>query len=358
MHRAGDESPRRAAGGFVGDSDVVRVARGAAARHRGAERRRRRRDFRRATTSATCRTRWRHAARRVMPDALSPAAAWLGTRWPRRRGCRSRLRVGTLAGKPRARSGGRLLRGPRVPEAGGRAQPDGSSPEPRSVEEPGVRGRSPSRTGAVRRTDAVQRAEYADLKIYMPNDPLVKVDRMSMAHGLEVRCPLLDRRVVELAFRIPASRKQQGTQGKALLRALARRRLPGGAVAAPEARIHRADRRMDRRAVCVAVPRRSARAATPRSRSTSTSKSSNGGLRPTARDGADHAFTLWSTWVLERWLARTATAKTCLRVKRRTRNPHGKGRRINVIYSDNGSGLSRDALVVREALDWPGIGSG
>ena len=75
--------------------------------------------------------------------------------------------------------------------------------------------------------NAVQRAEYADLKVYMPNDPLVKVDRMSMAHGLEVRCPLLDRRVVELAFRIPASRKQQGTQGKALLRALARRRLPG-----------------------------------------------------------------------------------------------------------------------------------
>jgi asparagine synthase (glutamine-hydrolysing) len=75
--------------------------------------------------------------------------------------------------------------------------------------------------------DAVQRAEYADLKVYLPNDPLVKVDRMSMAHGLEVRCPLLDRRVVELAFRIPASRKQEGRQGKALLRALARRRLPG-----------------------------------------------------------------------------------------------------------------------------------
>src|SRR5262249_20617012 len=76
-------------------------------------------------------------------------------------------------------------------------------------------------------SDPVQRAEYADLKIYLPNDPLVKVDRMAMAHSLEVRCPLLDRRVVELAFRIPASRKQQGRQGKALLRALARRRLPG-----------------------------------------------------------------------------------------------------------------------------------
>src|SRR5215212_8580948 len=74
--------------------------------------------------------------------------------------------------------------------------------------------------------DPVQRAEYADLKIYLPNDPLVKVDRMSMAHSLEIRCPLLDRRMVELAFRIPAGRKQVGRQGKVLLRALARRRLP------------------------------------------------------------------------------------------------------------------------------------
>jgi asparagine synthase (glutamine-hydrolysing) len=92
-------------------------------------------------------------------------------------------------------------------------------------------------TGPYRRcpsSDAVQRAEYADLKIYLPNDPLVKVDRMSMAHGLEVRCPLLDRRVVELAFRIPASRKQAGGQGKALLRALARRRLPEGVWALPK----------------------------------------------------------------------------------------------------------------------------
>ena len=58
-----------------------------------------------------------------------------------------------------------------------------------------------------------------------PNDPLVKVDRMSMGHSLEVRCPLLDRRLVELAFRIPATMKQRGQQGKSLLRALARRRL-------------------------------------------------------------------------------------------------------------------------------------
>ena len=74
--------------------------------------------------------------------------------------------------------------------------------------------------------NALQRAEYADLKVYLPNDPLVKVDRMSMAHSLEIRSPLLDRRVVELAFRIPAQRKQNGLTGKVLLRKLAAQRLP------------------------------------------------------------------------------------------------------------------------------------
>ena len=72
----------------------------------------------------------------------------------------------------------------------------------------------------------VQRAEYADLKIYLANDVLVKVDRMSMQHSLEVRCPLLDRRLVELAFRIPQSLKQAGRTGKHLLKRIAKQRLP------------------------------------------------------------------------------------------------------------------------------------
>jgi asparagine synthase (glutamine-hydrolysing) len=75
-------------------------------------------------------------------------------------------------------------------------------------------------------TDDVQRAEYADLKIYLPNDVLVKVDRMSMAHGLEVRCPLLDRRIVEFAFRVPVATKMPNLQTKALLRRVAADRIP------------------------------------------------------------------------------------------------------------------------------------
>jgi asparagine synthase (glutamine-hydrolysing) len=152
--------------------------------------------------------------------------------------------------------------------------------------------------------NAVQRAEYADLKIYMPNDPLVKVDRMSMAHGLEVRCPLLDRRVVELAFRIPASRKQQGRQGKALLRALARRRLPGRLwqlpkrgftvpigrwMAGPNATQFR-DEVLTREAAVagyIDIQELERRFATH------------------VAGQANHEYALWSTWVLQRWLERT-----------------------------------------------------
>jgi asparagine synthase (glutamine-hydrolysing) len=72
----------------------------------------------------------------------------------------------------------------------------------------------------------IQKAEYADLKIYLANDVLVKVDRMTMQHSIEVRCPLLDHRLIELAFRIPARHKMPHLRSKHLLRQLAQRRLP------------------------------------------------------------------------------------------------------------------------------------
>jgi asparagine synthase (glutamine-hydrolysing) len=80
----------------------------------------------------------------------------------------------------------------------------------------------------------LQRAQYADLTVYMPNDPLVKVDRMSMAHSLEVRCPLLDYRVVEFAFRVPTGTKLAGLEAKHLLKQVARRRLPEEILAMPK----------------------------------------------------------------------------------------------------------------------------
>lgn len=65
----------------------------------------------------------------------------------------------------------------------------------------------------------LQRADLAD---YLVNDILVKSDRMSMAHGLEVRAPFLDVDVAEFALRLPDSLKAGRTgAGKRILRALA-----------------------------------------------------------------------------------------------------------------------------------------
>ena len=74
--------------------------------------------------------------------------------------------------------------------------------------------------------DPVQRSQYADIMIYLANDVLVKVDRMSMRNSLEVRSPFLDHKVVEFAVRLPTELKLRGTKGKYLLRELAKKRLP------------------------------------------------------------------------------------------------------------------------------------
>jgi len=72
----------------------------------------------------------------------------------------------------------------------------------------------------------VSKAGYLDLRIGLLEDMLVKVDRMSMAHSLEVRSPLLDHRLVEFAARLPPSLKLRGWETKAILRDTIRRYLP------------------------------------------------------------------------------------------------------------------------------------
>jgi asparagine synthase (glutamine-hydrolysing) len=74
--------------------------------------------------------------------------------------------------------------------------------------------------------DPLQAIMRADVKLYLPEDVLVKVDRMSMAHGIEVRSPLLSKRIVELAFSIPADLKTRKGSSKRLLRKVAERHVP------------------------------------------------------------------------------------------------------------------------------------
>jgi asparagine synthase (glutamine-hydrolysing) len=60
--------------------------------------------------------------------------------------------------------------------------------------------------------------QLLDIETYLPGDLLPKSDIASMAHSLELRSPLLDRRVVELGLSLPDSLKQEGRQGKVALR--------------------------------------------------------------------------------------------------------------------------------------------
>ena len=74
--------------------------------------------------------------------------------------------------------------------------------------------------------DALGRSQDTDIHFYMTDDVLVKVDRMSMAHSLEVRAPLLDYRILEFAARLPSALKMNHREGKLPLRKLAAQRLP------------------------------------------------------------------------------------------------------------------------------------
>jgi len=78
--------------------------------------------------------------------------------------------------------------------------------------------------------DPVGRMQAADLATYLPDAVLTKVDRASMAHGLEVRVPFLDHRVLRAAFRLAPSLRIAGGRGKLVLRAMLADRLPPGLI--------------------------------------------------------------------------------------------------------------------------------
>ncbi|PCI41211.1 MAG: asparagine synthase (glutamine-hydrolyzing) [Proteobacteria bacterium] len=70
------------------------------------------------------------------------------------------------------------------------------------------------------------RFSHVDLDWYLPEDVLFKVDRMSMAHGLEVRVPLLDHTLLEWEMSLPLGLRFKDGRGKYLLRKVAARYLP------------------------------------------------------------------------------------------------------------------------------------
>src|SRR5262249_14828801 len=65
---------------------------------------------------------------------------------------------------------------------------------------------------------SLARMNFVDLKTWLPDDLLVKADRMSMATSLELRVPFLDHKVVEFALRLPSRLKVRGNTPKYLLK--------------------------------------------------------------------------------------------------------------------------------------------
>ncbi|MBK9072029.1 MAG: asparagine synthase (glutamine-hydrolyzing) [Myxococcales bacterium] len=88
------------------------------------------------------------------------------------------------------------------------------------------RGIMPLTKDVLARGNVTERAMYVDTVQNLADALLVKVDRAAMSNSLETRLPLLDHRVVELAWRLPYATKVAGDRGKLVMRQLLARQLP------------------------------------------------------------------------------------------------------------------------------------
>jgi len=82
--------------------------------------------------------------------------------------------------------------------------------------------------------DTLSRIQYVDIKTYLTDDILTKVDRASMANSLEVRAPILDHKFMELAARIPSSLKLRGRVGKYIFKKTLEPLLPQSTLTRPK----------------------------------------------------------------------------------------------------------------------------
>ena len=96
-----------------------------------------------------------------------------------------------------------------------------------------LEGRAHAGARPARRTGC-RRLQYSDLHGYLPLDILTKVDRMSMAHSIEARVPLLDHKLVEFAATIPPELQIQNGERKALFKRAMRGVLPEAVLSRPK----------------------------------------------------------------------------------------------------------------------------
>ena len=159
------------------------------------------------------------ALRAVPPQAIDSAASLLPSRW------RVRLPSTKVA------KVGRVFEAASVRDAYGALIAHWE--DPASVVlgvEPTLDGRVPDIGGG----DVMNQLLRADLTTYLPDDVLTKVDRASMAVSLETRAPFLDRGVLDVAWRLPASSKLRDGVSKWMLRQVLYRHVPRALVDRPK----------------------------------------------------------------------------------------------------------------------------
>lgn len=165
-------------------------------------------------------------ARQILPRGLrEPMFGALGSIWPKAdwapRAFRAKTTFQSLAASGEDGYARALAVTP--PELRSRLYSDGFTRQLQDyrAEQPLVEAmrRAPARSG-------LDRAQYADLTFWLPGDILTKVDRTSMAVGLEAREPLLDHRLIEFAATLPENLRIRGGQGKWLLKHAMERYLP------------------------------------------------------------------------------------------------------------------------------------
>jgi len=148
--------------------------------------------------------------------------------------------------------------------------------------------------------DPLNQLLYVDLKTWLANDILVKVDRMSMANSLEVRSPLLDHKVIEFAATLAPDLKYRGRTSKYLLKRYVEEALPASLV-------HRRKQGFD---IPLARWLRRDLAGLGEDLLLSTRSQGRGYVRPETvrriwldhqRGVRDHSHQLWALMVLELW---------------------------------------------------------
>jgi asparagine synthase (glutamine-hydrolysing) len=149
----------------------------------------------------------------VWSALLAPAAPWLPAEL--RAGAARADRLRKLAAVLGARSDDALYR--QIVSF----WPDGATPVLGAAEPATAFGEPPAGLA-----DFASRMMLLDLRTYLCDDILVKVDRAAMAASLETRVPLLDHRIVEFALRLPLHQKMRDGQGKWILRQLVDRYVP------------------------------------------------------------------------------------------------------------------------------------